>query len=144
MLEEQYCCSDIFNIKILPNLRPIALQTSEIIFSSILGHQGVSGITVNDLIISERLIRCFGHLKHQNPSTSDFYLQQQNIFLVQFLANSEAVVPLAHNPIMLERLIPQFRHLKHQNMSIISEFIARARMVQQFQRRSWIRVLEYS
>ena len=142
MLEEQYCCSDIFNIKILPNLRPIALQTSEIIFSSILGHQGVSGITVNDLIISQRLIWCFGHLKHQNPSTSDFYLQQQNIFLVQFLANNEAVVPLVHNPI--KKMIPQFRHLKHQNMLIISEFIAKARMVQQFQRRSWIRVLEYS
>ena len=80
MLGDQYSCSDILNIKILPNLRPIALQTSEIIFSSILGHQGVSGITLNDLIIWERLIQCFGHLKHQNTSTSDDFSFFSKIF----------------------------------------------------------------
>ena len=122
MLEDQYCCSDIFNIKILPNLRPIALQTSEIIFSSILGHQGVSGITVNDLIISERLIQCFGHLKHQNPSTSDDFINIIGIiFLVPILASKEVLTPLAHDPIMQRRSIKSFRHLECQNPSIISD-----------------------
>ena len=51
---------------------------------------------------------------------------------------------LANDPIMLERSIRLFRHLEHQNPSIISESIAGALMVQQFQRRRRIGVSEYS
>ena len=43
-------------------------------------------------------------------------------------------MPLANDPIMLGRSIWLFRHLEHQNLSIISEDIGRARMVQQFGR----------
>ena len=41
---------------------------------------------------------------------------------------------LANDPIMLGRLIRSFRHLEHQNPSILSDYIGRARMVQQFLR----------
>ena len=54
----------------------------------------------------------------------------------------EEVVPLSNDPIMLKRLIQSFGHLKHQNLSIFSDSIGRARMVQQFgQKRGtkWIR-----
>ena len=43
----------------------------------------------------------------------------------------EEVVPLSNDPIMSKRLIQSFRHLEHQNLSIISDSIGRARMVQQ-------------
>ena len=46
----------------------------------------------------------------------------------------EEVVPLSNDPIMSKRLIQSFRHLEHQNLSIISDSIGRARMVQQFRR----------
>ena len=41
---------------------------------------------------------------------------------------------LANNLIMTGRSLRSFRHLEHQNLSIISENIGRARMVQQFRR----------
>ena len=44
-------------------------------------------------------------------------------------------MPLANDPIISGTSIRLFRHLEHQNLSIISEDIGRARMVQQFQRR---------
>ena len=37
-------------------------------FSSIFGHQGGTGATLNDLIMSGRLIQLFKHLECQNPS----------------------------------------------------------------------------
>ena len=52
--------------------------------------------------------------------------------IVPALATREAMTPLANDPTMLVRLIRSFRNLKHQNLSIISEPIATARMVQQF------------
>ena len=44
---------------------------------------------------------------------------------------------LANDPIMSGRSIRSLRHLQCQNLSIISNSIGRARMVEQFQR-SWI------
>ena len=44
-------------------------------------------------------------------------------------------MPLANDPIISGTSIRLFRHLEHQNLSIISEDIGRARMVQQLQRR---------
>ena len=44
------------------------------------------------------------------------------------------MAPLTDDHIVSGRSIQLFRHLKHQNMSIISEDIGRARMVQKFQR----------
>ena len=44
-------------------------------------------------------------------------------------------MPLANDPIISGTSIRLFRHLEHQNLSIISEDIDRARMVQQLQRR---------
>ena len=44
-------------------------------------------------------------------------------------------MPLANDPIISGTSIWLFRHLEHQNLSIISEDIGRARMVQQLQRR---------
>ena len=43
----------------------------------------------------------------------------------------EVVVLLANDLIMLGTSIQSFTHLEHQNLSIISEDIGRARMVQQ-------------
>ena len=94
----------------------------------------------NDPIMSGTSIWSFRHLKHQNPSTGDDFINSSGIiFLVQFLATMEAVSPLANDPIMLGRLIRSFRHLQCQNPCIISDSIGRARMVQQFRRRSWRR-----
>ena len=44
-------------------------------------------------------------------------------------------MPLANDPFMLGKSMLSFRHLECQNLSIISEDIGRARMVQQFRRR---------
>ena len=63
--------------------------------------------------------------------------------VVKYIFNSffghqgEAVVPLTNDHIMSARSIWSFRHLEHQDPSIISDSIGRARMEQQFQRRSW-------
>jgi len=46
------------------------------------------------------------------------------------LAAKEILAPLSNDSIMLGRAI--FRHLQHQNKSIISDFIHRGRMRQQF------------
>ena len=54
----------------------------------------------------------------------------------------EEVVPLSNDPIMSKRLIQSFRHLEHQNLSIISDSIGRARMVQQFWIKRGVRRLE--
>ena len=43
-------------------------------------------------------------------------------------------MPLANDPIISGTSIRLFRHLEHQNLSIISEDIGRARVVQQFWR----------
>ena len=45
-------------------------------------------------------------------------------------------MPLANDPIMSGTLIRSFRYIENQNLSIISEDIGRARMVQQFWRRN--------
>ena len=57
------------------------------------------------------------------------------------LATREAVPLLANNPIILGRLIQPFKHLALRNPSIISYFIDRAKMVQQFWRRSLVRCI---
>ena len=52
-------------------------------------------------------------------STGDNFIDSSGkIFLVQFLATKEALVPLANYPIMSERLIQLFRHLEYQNPTI--------------------------
>ena len=61
-------------------------------------------------------------------------LQTANIFTGCILTNREAVAQLANSPIMLGRLIRLFRHLERQNPSIISDYIGRARIVQQLWR----------
>ena len=75
-------------------------------------------------------------------STGDDFIASSGInFLVPFLATKEALALLANDPIMLGRSIFLFRHLECQNLSIISDSIGRARIVQHFlrSRRSWIR-----
>ena len=57
------------------------------------------------------------------------------------LATREAVPLLANNPIILGRLIQPFKHLALRNPSIISYSIDRAKMVQQFWRRSLARCI---
>ena len=74
----------------------------------------------NDPIISGRLILMFRHLKHQNLSTDDDFIQSSGIiFFVPFLATKEVLAPLANDPIMLGRSIQSLRHLERQNPSII-------------------------
>ena len=82
-------------------------------------------------------------------SSDDFIDSSGIIFLVPFLATKERLAPFANDPIMWKRSIQLFRHLECQNLSIISEDIGRARMVQQFrnggmeeERRSTV-VLDY-
>ena len=82
----------------------------------------------NNSIISGRLIWLYRHLKLQNPSTGDDFINGSVIiFLVQFLATKKALAPHANVPIMLGRSIRSFRHLEHQNPSIISGDIGRAK-----------------
>ena len=50
------------------------------------------------------------------------------------MATREAAVPLANDLIMSWRSIQLLRHFEHQNMSIISDSIGRARVVQKFWR----------
>ena len=57
------------------------------------------------------------------------------------LATREAVPLLANNPIILGRLIQPFKHLALRNPSIISYFIDRVKVVQQFWRRSLVRCI---
>ena len=54
------------------------------------------------------------------------------IFLVQYLATKEVLVPVANDPIMSERSIRSFRHIECQNLSIISDSIDSRRGLQQF------------
>ena len=78
----------------------------------------------NDPIMSGRLIPLLRHLKHQNMSTSDDFIDSSGkIFLVQFLATKEALASLAYDPIMLGISIWLFKHLECQNPSIISDSI---------------------
>ena len=58
------------------------------------------------------------------------------VSLVPLFTTRGVVAPPENDPIMLGTSIRSFRHLEHQNPSIISDSIGRARMVQQFQRRS--------
>ena len=74
----------------------------------------------------------------------DFIHSSGIIFFAPFLATSEAVAPLSNDPIMSGKLRESFRHLEQQNLSIFSDSIGRARMVQQFQRRGWVENEEYS
>ena len=78
----------------------------------------------------QMILSCWA-LEHENLSPNGW-----DIFLVPFLATRRALVPLANDPIKSGTLIWSFRHLEHQNLSIISEDIGQARMVQQFQRRN--------
>ena len=74
-----------------------------------------------DSIMMGRFLWLFRHLKHQNLSTGDGFVQSSGIiFLVPFLATKEALVPLANNPMVWGRSIRSFRHLKCQNLFIIS------------------------
>ena len=60
----------------------------------------------NDPIMLGSLIQSYRHLKHQNLSTGDDFINGSGIsFLVQVLATKEALAPLANYPIMSERLI---------------------------------------
>ena len=78
----------------------------------------------NDPILSERSIRLFRHLKHQNLSIGDDFIYSSGIiFLVPFLFTREVVVLLANDLIMSDTSILSFRHLEHQNLSIISDSI---------------------
>ena len=82
------------------------------------------------------MIWSFTHLKYQHHSTDDDFIYSSGIILlVPFFATREAVALLVNNLIMSSTLKQSFRHLEHQNLSIISEDIGRARMVQQLQRR---------
>ena len=47
----------------------------------------------------------------------------------------EAVALLANDLIMSGTSIQLFRHLEHLNLSIISDYVGRLRMVQQFEKR---------
>ena len=58
-------------------------------------------LLANDLIMSCTLIQSFRHLKHQNLSTGDDFINSSGIiFLVPFLATKETLVPHANDPIM--------------------------------------------
>ena len=88
----------------------------------------------NDPIMLDTSIWLFRHLKHQNLFTGDDFIYSRGIiFFVLFLATKEALALLINDPIMSGRSIWSFGHLECQNPSIISDSIARARMVQQFQ-----------
>ena len=70
------------------------------------------------IYLSPRIIlisrRSFRHLKHQNLSTGDDFIHSSGIiFLVPYLVTSEAVPPLANDPIVSGRSIQSFRHLEH-------------------------------
>ena len=61
----------------------------------------------------------FRHLKHQNLSTCDYFINNiEKHFLVPFLTTKEAMVPLLNDPIMSGRSIQLFRHLESQNLCI--------------------------
>ena len=78
----------------------------------------------NDPIMSYTTIKLLRHLKHQNLSTGDDFIDSSGkIFLVQFLATKEALASLAYDPIMLGISIWLFKHLECQNPSIISDSI---------------------
>ena len=90
----------------------------------------------NDSIILGTLIQSFRHLKHQNLSTGDDFIDGSGIiFLVPFFATKEALALLTTNPVNAGRSIWLFRHLECQNPSTISDSLDRARMVQQFWRK---------
>ena len=50
-----------------------------------------------------------------------------------FMATQTIMAALTNNPMMLGMILWSFRHLERQNLSIISDDIGRARMVQHFQ-----------
>ena len=78
----------------------------------------------NDHIMSERSIRSFRHLKHQNLSTSDDFIHRSGIFCLDlFSATKEVLALLANDLIMSGTSIWSFRHLKHQNMLTSDDFI---------------------
>ena len=77
----------------------------------------------NDPIMLDWLIRSYRHLKHQNLSTFDDFINiRVIIFVVPFLATKEELAPLASNFIMSRRSIRLLRHLECQNLSISSDF----------------------
>ena len=52
-------------------------------------------------IMLGRLIQSFRHLKHQNPSTGDDFINSSRIIsLVPILATKETLAPPANDPIM--------------------------------------------
>ena len=75
-------------------------------------------LLANDPIMLGKLIQSFRHLKHQNLSTGDDFIYSSGIiFLVPFLATTEAVALLAKDPIMSGTSLLSFRHLEHENPS---------------------------
>ena len=81
----------------------------------------------NNPVMLGTLMQLFRHLKHQNLSTGDDFIQISGmIFLVPFLDTKEALAPLANDPIMSGRSIQSFRHLEHQNLSIFSDIMGRS------------------
>ena len=77
-------------------------------------------------IMLGRLIHLLRQLKHQNPSTSDDFINSSEIIsLVLILATKEALGPFGNDPIMSGRPICSDRHLECQNLSIISDSIGR-------------------
>ena len=123
--EDQYGCLDILNVKICPLVQ--ILKTKQDVARSlvpILATRELVAPLATNPIMSERLILLLRHLKHQNMSTSDDFIDSSGkIFLVQFLATKEALASLAYDPIMLGISIWLFKHLECQNPSIISDSI---------------------
>ena len=66
----------------------------------------------NNPIMSGTLIWSFEHLKHQNLSTGDDFIDGSRIiFLVPFLATRKVVAPLTNDTIMSTRSIRLYTHL---------------------------------
>ena len=85
---DQYGCLDTFNINICPLFQ--ILKTKQDVARSlvpILATRELVAPLATNPIMSERLILLLRHLKHQNMSTSDDFIDSSGkIFLVQFFA----------------------------------------------------------
>ena len=128
---DQYSHLDTLIIKICP-LFQILLTEQDVARSlvPILATKEALVPLANDPIMLGWSIWSYRHLKRQNPSTGDDFINDSGIiFLVQFLATKEALAPLANNPIMSHLLIQLFRHLKHQNLSTGDDFVYSSGMI---------------
>ena len=93
---------DTLNVKIRP-LFQILLPEQDLASSlvPILATKGALAPLVNDPIMLGGSIRSYRHLKHQNLSTGDDFINGSGIIcLVPFLATKELVVPLTSDSIM--------------------------------------------